>query len=193
MLLEHNPRHYTPVKLFGETYNICSRCLGTYSMGIISFIVFAIIHFYGFTFSFYQIALPALGMGFICFIDWISSKTSFWQGDNKVRILTGGFLGVAISMWFWLLPVDLFTRIWTLIVIEAVFSSIVFFVNYHEIKKGLFDMYSDYFNNRYGNQYMCECCGTVCCLGPKLCCYASLILCCCICPIVLCLLLRKGG
>lgn len=191
MLIEHNPRHYTKLNLFGEQYKVCSRCLGMWTAGIISFFIFAFVYLSGFTFEFYHVSSIAFGLAFICFFDWISAKTSLRTGDNNIsRIITGGFLGVAISMWIWLLPVPWLFRILSLALISLCFSIIVFLVNYHEMKQGLFDCYEEYFHN-YKRMYECGCCGASCCALPTYCCYGAIIICCCICPALVCYLLVK--
>jgi hypothetical protein len=195
LCVEHNPRHYTPIKIFDETYNVCSRCLGMWTVGLISFFSFALLYFYGFVFDFYQIFFISIGLGFICFIDWISAKTPFRNGNNNnTRIVSGAFLGIAVSMWFWLLPVDWFTRIATLVLIQIFFTAIVVTVHLKEFKKGLFDIYDDFFL-KYKKTHMCcdlGCCGTTCCMLPQYCCYGAIVCCCCICPIVICAVYKKG-
>ena len=190
LLLEHNPRHYTNIR----GYKVCSRCLGSWIAGLVSFVIFGIIFYLGFVFGFWQVALISLTLGFLCFFNWVSCKTKILSMGNTSRIISGVFLGTGISLWFWLLPVDWFTRIWTLLLIETVFTIIVVIVNYHEFKHGLFDMYQDWYNKRYNKMFCCDlgCCSTVCCMGPKICCILSFVLCCCCCPILLFLLLKKG-
>jgi uncharacterized membrane protein len=195
MMVEHNPRHYTPIRILGEKYNVCSRCLGTWTAGIISFFVFAGVYFSGHVFEFYQIALLALGLAFICFIDWVSAKTSLRTGSNNTtRIVTGGCLGVGINLWFWLLPVPWVYRILSLMLLSLFFSVVIFIVNYHELKQGLFDCYNDFFNSRK-RIYDCSCaggcCGASCCALPEICCYGLILGCCCICPALICYLLIK--
>jgi len=190
-ILEHNPRHFTNIK----GVNVCSRCLGSWTAGLVSFIIFGLIYYLGYVFEFWQIFLISISLGMLCFFNWIAGKTKVLSVGNTSRIISGIFLGTGISLWFWLLPVDWFTRILLLFVIEMIFTSIVAIVNYHEFKQGLFDSYNSWYQNRYKLIGVCDlgCCGTVCCLGPKICCILSMVLCCCCCPILLCLVLKKGA
>lgn len=193
LLLEHNPRHYTPVRIFGEKYNICSRCLGIYSGGIVSFIIFVLLGFYGYSFDFSLIFLLSWVLASICIFDWAGAKTSLWSGDNRVRIISGVCLAVAVNMWAFLLPVSMFDRFWSLFVIGTTFGILVMFVNYRELKKGLFDEYQNFFL-KYNRIYCCDlgCCTTICCVLPQYLIYVSIILCCCVCPILLiCLIFKR--
>jgi len=193
MVIEHNPRHYTTINILGEKFNACSRCLGSWSAGLISFFVFGLIHYLGFSFEFWHIFSICWIFASFTIIDWTSAKLNIWVGNGKVRIVTGMFLGISVSMWFWLLPIPLFQRLLSLVLIEAVFGFIVFVVNYHEMRSGMFDVYNDFYEQRYSKIMCLGCCDTVCCMGPKICCYASLALCCCCCPLLICLIMKKGG
>jgi len=195
-ILEHNPRHFIRMNLFGKEYKVCSRCLGTWTLGILSFITFGIMYYLGFRYSFYPIFLLSLVLALVCFADWISAKTPLWNGNNYVRVMTGAMLGISISLWFWFLPLPWIPRILSLLVIEAVFSMIVFLVKYREMKNGLYEIYEEYYIKKFGNKiYCCDCgcCSTACCAGPQLCCIIGLICCCCVCPIMIYMLMKKGG
>jgi len=190
LLLEHNPRHYTNIR----GINVCSRCLGSWTAGLISFIIFGIIYYLGYVFDFWQIFLISMTLGLLCFFNWIAGKTQTIKVGNSSRIISGIFLGTAVSMWFWLLPISWFDRILSLLVIETVFTVIVAVVNYHEFKQGMFNIYESWYQQRYKLIGCCDlgCCGTACCLGPKICCILSMVLCCCCCPILLCFIFKKG-
>lgn len=189
-LLEHNPRHYTRICVHNEEYKICSRCLGMWTIGIISFIICGILYMQGLRLSLYTTLLSSIVLAFICFFDWVSAKTILWNGNNKIRNITGALLGISISIYLWFLPVNLWIRLISLSMICLTFSVIVFIVNYHELKQGLINIYDTYFFKH--NKIFGCCCGTSCGCLPMVCCYIGLILCCCICPvIIICFLLKK--
>ena len=192
LLLEHNPRHYVRIKLLGNEYKVCARCLGTYTGGVISFIIFFLLCFSGFNTSFFHIFVLSWVLALFCFFDWVTVKAHLRSGSNVMRIISGLCLGTAISMWFWLLPASWLYRITSLGLIMTVFSLIVFAVNYKEFKDGKFDKYYDFFVSPK-RTYACDlgCCTTTCCLFPQYVCYAALICCCCCCPIALYLILRR--
>jgi len=186
LILEHNPRHYIPIKLFNKKYNICARCLGIYTSGIISFIFFGLLHLSGFSLSFYQVSLLSMGLAFICLIDWISAKTYIWDGNNHIRLLTGCFLGTAVSLYFWFMPIPWIPRIISLLTIEIICGTLIIAVNYKEYKKGLYDRYMEFYQKRYNKIFCCDlgCLGT-CCAGIPTILLIFLVGCCCICPIIL--------
>ena len=188
-LLEHNPRHFTEVKILGEQYQFCSRCLGMYSVGVISFILLGIAHLY-ISLDFWEVIIVSWLLASVCIADWILTKTRYWKGNNKSRIISGASLGIATSFYFWLLPIDWLPKIASLLLFETVFGILIFLVNYREMKLGLFEI-SDKFQNKLANKIFCcdcGCCSTVCCLG-KMMCWIALIGCCCCCPILIILLL----
>lgn len=192
LIFEHNPRHHIPIKIFGKKYDICARCLGTYTIGLSSFIIFGLLHIYGLSLSIYQVSLLSMGLAFICFIDWISAKTHIWDGNNKTRIVTGAFLGTAISLYFWFMPIPWIPRILSLLTIEILFGGIIVAVNYREYKKGLYDQYIEFYQRRYNKIFCCNlgCLGT-CCTGIPTMLLVFLVGCCCICPIILIIGFRR--
>ena len=196
-LLEHNPRHYTQIK----NYKLCSRCLGMYTAGVISFIIFAILSLY-IHLGFWEVFITSWILASFCIIDWSFSKIKILLGKtsithvttgNKNRLITGALLGVGISFYFWVLPSSWLFRLLSLWLYGLIFFIVTFMVNYHEMKNGLLELSEEFFKKSENQVFECcclSCCGATCCMG-KICCMIGAILCCCCCPILILLLLFK--
>ena len=128
-ILEHNPEHSTMVTIFDEKIQMCSRCLGMYTSGLICYFLFAYIYLYtDIKLSFFVVITTSFILGSITLIDWVTVDMFHKRkGNNKIRITAGVLLGVAGMLYFWLLPESWLFRILTLILYNliAIFIALV--------------------------------------------------------------------
>jgi uncharacterized membrane protein len=120
-ILEHNPEHSTKIVLYNTEINACSRCLGAYSAGLIFFPVFGYIYlFTNIVLPFWHVFFTSMFLASFTLVDW-STVHLFHkrEGSDKSRIISGFLLGVAGSLYFWLLPESWYFRIGTLVFYNA--------------------------------------------------------------------------
>lgn len=187
MCSRFEPHHYTTLHLFGKEIHACSRCLGMYLTGIPAFIIAGLLYLYNFTFSFWLIFGLSWFLASLCIIDWSSAKLGLRKGNNKARIITGASLGIALSMYFWLLPIPWIPRLFSLGLYNIIFGAIIL-INYcKEYNISLSEQISRLFNPFEHKQFSCCCesCLCGCCCSEWWC--WLLLGCCCICPLIACL------
>ena len=108
-----------------------------------------------------------------CFIDWGSVKLEIREGTNGMRFITGAFLGIGYSMYFWLLPVDWLVKLGSLAFIQLIFTFLVYVARCKEYDIPLtkpFDLAREIATSH--RMYQCDCgcgacCGSCCC--PSIC------------------------
>jgi len=188
--LEHNPNHYIRVHLFGREYRFCSRCLGMYSVGSISSVVFALLYFYGVSLPFWFVFSTSWILALFCFVDWGSVKLGWRTGSNRMRVITGGLLGVGLSFYFWLLPVSWTVRLVTLILYQVVFGAIVYVVHCRERGFSVFEP----FKTTPDKLWCINCSGCCpCCCNAQSCATPCMVLCCCCLPLMMFFPCAGGG
>jgi len=149
------------------SHRFCARCLGMYSAGIVSFIVFAYLYSLGVSFHFNFVFTMCWLLAGFCIVDWLLSKTSLWGGNNLVRVLTGSSLGVAYTLYFWFLPLDWPTRLLSLGFIHLSMKLVILMVTLRQEKKSLSTLLDDMWNHTSSRTYCCSC-ACPCCMGDML-------------------------
>lgn len=186
-LLEHHPEHHIKLKIMGETFKPCSRCLGQYIIGIPFYMIFAVLYLTGYTLSFTTVFTLSWVLAGLTLLDWGSVEIlHIRQGNNTTRLITGGTLGIGISMYFWMLPTSWMFKLGTLTIYFLTISLITFATNCKkqginplaEINKGIDNIWSLLAHPKrfWVACTCCPCCSTGCCCGTTSCC-----------PMVLCL------
>lgn len=190
-MLDHNPKH--SIKVFNN--RVCARCFGLYAGGIIPFVLFAVLYANGFEFSFLPIFIISWVMSGICLADWSSVKLKLRKGSNKWRLFSGACLGIAYSMYIWLLPIPWISKLISLMLINSSFAVIVYCVRCKEYNLSLKNPITQNIRSitafsasplavvscgqTGGCGSFCNCCpgGGCCCISPLCCCIG-------ICPII---------
>jgi len=210
--LEHNPEHYIKLKMFGETLKPCARCFGQYVIGVPFYFLFAFLYFAGYTFDFTLIFSLSWILALSTIMDWASVEIfHLRKGHNTSRLITGGMLGIGISMYFWLLPTTWFMRISTLLVYAFLFTLLTFSVRckkhninpldeIRNMKRNIWDTKDSIWDllTNPSKIYCCNCCGPGCCCCPcgagSSGCMAPLCLVSCLCcPCLCCPLIGGSG
>ena len=132
-ILNHNPEH--SIKIFNN--RVCARCFGLYAGGITSFVLFAVLYVNGFEFSFLSVFIISWVMSGMCIADWLSVKFKLRKGSNKWRLFSGICLGVAYSMYIWLLPIPWIPKFLSLMIINSSFTVIIYCVRCKEYNLSL--------------------------------------------------------
>jgi len=165
-LLDHGHHH-----VFIKNHRFCARCLGTYGIGAIAFVSFALLYMAGFQPSFLLIFILSWALAGICIFDWSSVKLGLRQGSNKTRILAGACLGIAYSMYLWLLPVPWIPKLISLIIINTAFGAVVYYVRCKEHGISMLEP-AKLAHSMMAEQKMtyaccptCGCCEGCCCCG----------------------------
>ena len=136
--IQHNPRHYVTLKIFGRQIHPCARCLGLWFGLLVGFILSSI-----FWLGIYQIKnfilvfLIAWAFALPAIFDWISIKSNLRKGNNKTRLLTGFLLGIGIVIYFFVLPADIIFKVVTYSIYEIIFYIIRWYnhIRHYTIKK----------------------------------------------------------
>jgi uncharacterized membrane protein len=115
-IVDHNDRDYIIYKLFGLEFKACARCFGAYIVGLICFLLFGYMYYIHMQFPFWTIFIISVIFGSFTLIDYATIDIfHFRKGDNRIRVITGGCLGFAAMLYFWLLPTDWWFRMGTLL------------------------------------------------------------------------------
>jgi uncharacterized membrane protein len=115
-VLEHNKEHSIKLRILGEEIHACSRCLGAYTAGSIFFPLFGYLYVQGVVLPFYPVFITSIVLGSLTLIDYASIDIFHKrEGNNKIRVIAGFLLGLAAMLYFWLLPVNWYIRIGTLL------------------------------------------------------------------------------
>lgn len=96
LLSHHYPEDYdhcVPFKFKGETYNLCTRCLGYFS----SFFIFIWLYLFIDNYVLHIDKVIIYLFPSFAFIDWGLTKTKVYNGNNSIRYVTGFLLGIAGS------------------------------------------------------------------------------------------------
>jgi len=187
-LLDHNPEHHTKLKIMGETFKPCSRCLGQYTIGLPFYLLFMLLYLTGTSFDFITIFIASWILSGLTILDWSSVELlKIRKGNNTTRLITGGTLGIGVSMYFWLLPATWTFKLSTLTIYFLITSTMVFMVKCKkqginplvEINKGIDNIWYMLLHPKYlfAACTCCPCCSTGCCCGGTTSC----------CPILMCL------
>ena len=168
-ILDHGHHH-----VFIGKHRFCARCLGTYGIGAVSFIIALWLYMIGLQYSFWSIFILSWVLAGICLFDWLSIKLKLREGSNGIRFISGACLGIAYSMYIWLLPIPWFTKLVSLAIINSSFAVIVYYVRCKEHNVSLLEparlMEELLFEHK--RTYCCEpcsCCGSAscCCCGME--------------------------
>jgi uncharacterized membrane protein len=115
-ILDHNEKDHVFYHLLGLEFRACARCLGVYIAGLICFIVFGYMYFMNVQLPFYPVLIISMVFGGLTLIDYATVEIfHVRRGSNRVRVITGVFLGVGAMLYFWLLPIDWWFRMITLL------------------------------------------------------------------------------
>ena len=203
-MLEHHPEHYIKLKIFGETFKPCARCLGQYTIGLPFFLLFMLLYYIGYTFDFTTIFTISWILSTLTILDWSSVEIlHIRKGNNTTRLLTGGTLGIGVSMYLWLLPTNWAFKLSTLTIYFLIITAITFAVKckkqginpIEEINKNIDQAYYYLTHPKYFFVACtcCPCCSTGCCCGgTTACCPLVMCLCSCI-PCLCCPLASKSS
>jgi uncharacterized membrane protein len=128
--IEHHREHYLKLNLFGKNFHPCARCFGYWSGLFFGFFFLSpfwlgIVHAGNFSLVFataWLFAIPTIA-------DWGSVKLGLRKGNNKIRAIVGFFHGIAVIIYFLVLPASIFFKIAT----YALYGSVFFFIRkkYH--------------------------------------------------------------
>ena len=194
-MLNHNPKH--SIKVFNN--RVCARCFSLYASGTISFILFAVLYITGFEFSFLPIFVISWVMSGICIADWLSVKLKLRKGSNKWRVLSGACLGIAYSLYVWLLPIPWILKLLSLMIINSFFAIVFYYVRCKEHNLSLKNPISQNIRSiavfsavplavgtvPCGCSQTGGCCGSCACPGCNMtCCCSPVLVCCCTLPLL---------
>jgi len=137
-IVEHNPQHYTKIKILNQEIKACSRCLGTYIAGLIFFPLFGAIYvFTDLQLPFWAVFITSYILASLTIVDWMTVHTfHLREGNERTRILCGFFLGLGGMLYFWLLPTDWWFRLGTLFLYMVIALLLAYFGERREKKNG---------------------------------------------------------
>jgi len=128
--IEHNPDHYIELNMNGKVIKPCARCFGKV-IGMLFALPIALLFFLGF---FHISFLLSFAVSWILAVpaitDWATIKIGIRRGNNKIRVLTGLFLGAGIVTYFLVMPATFLFKISTFLLYSSVFFIIRTHVNY---------------------------------------------------------------
>jgi len=115
-ILEHN-EHSLDITIRGRTISPCARCTGMY-LGLLTIMITSFLYWLGILhFPLQLITTFILSWFFVtpAVIDWVSTKTGIRKGNNRIRVVTGFFLGIGIGTYFFLMPAGILFKVLTFI------------------------------------------------------------------------------
>ena len=128
--MEHHKNHYLKLKLFGKNFQPCARCFGYWSGLFVGFFLLSpfwlgFYHADNFTLMFtisWLLSIPTIA-------DWSSVKLGLRKGNNNIRAVVGFFHGIAVIVYFLVLPASILFKIST----YALYGLTFFFIRrkYH--------------------------------------------------------------
>lgn len=134
--IEHHKDHYLNLNLFGTKFHPCARCFGYWLGLFIGFFLlspFWLGFFYtdNFTLVFalsWFLAAPTI-------TDWGTVKLGLRKGNNNIRAIAGFLHGLAVIIYFFILPAGIFFKIAT----YASYGFVFFFIRkkYHSTHHNL--------------------------------------------------------
>jgi len=201
-LLEHHPEHYLEINISGHTYRPCSRCTGQYLFGIPATLLFMYLYFTQmFVFSFTTVFIVSWVLALSTIMDWASVELlHIRKGSNVTRFITGGCLGIGMSMYIWLLPTNWSIKLISMAFYGIVVSLLVFSARCKKYDIDPFEQLSLLRNNFYEiianpkQLFCCNCCCPCCATGGSSGCIMPLCaLSCCCCPCLCCPLMGGSG
>ena len=115
-LIQHNPKHYFSIEVFGKKIYPCARCFGLWIGYLIGFILtfpfwYGLIFIDNFTLIFlisWLFILPSI-------LDWATAKLGIREGGNKTRFATGFLHGIGVNIYLFVLPASVLFKISTII------------------------------------------------------------------------------
>jgi uncharacterized membrane protein len=114
--IEHNPSHYTKIKVKGKEIHPCARCFGHWVgiiLGIFLTSPFWLRIIYVPTQYFLFIFVIAWLFAIPSIIDWATVKLKLRKGNNNVRVVVGFLHGLGAIIYFFVMPADIIFKIWT--------------------------------------------------------------------------------
>jgi uncharacterized membrane protein len=103
-LLEHSDDHTTKIKLCGESFNACTRCLGAYISCFIFTLIFIPIYLTGYEPPFLPTLLFCYLLACFTIYDWVSIHAFNKKPNYKTIFISGFLLGLSAMLYLWLLP-----------------------------------------------------------------------------------------
>jgi uncharacterized membrane protein len=138
--VEHNPEHFTRVKISGKEIYPCARCFGHWIGLLVGFILtspfwLGIIHVLDQYFLLifviaWLFAIPTI-------VDWTTIKIGLRKGNNNLRVVVGFLHGVGAIIYFFVLPADIIFKILTYSLYSGGFILIrrLYNIKHYKIKK----------------------------------------------------------
>jgi len=144
---QHNDKHYFEREFYGEKVRLCARCLGQWSAIYVTASIFAFLFFTGMLpkYDLVPVFLMCWGFAFVGIIDWASVRVfHLWGGDNRVRFITGLFIGVGSMLYVFLMPTNILFNIASLYVFYKAKDLVVFRSHCHDsgltLKQGILNL-----------------------------------------------------
>ena len=92
-------RHWITLDVFGRRLRLCARCTG-YALGFLTLTAVSGLHgllFFGSLPLLHQVALCLIMLAPLT-IDWLTQSWGWRESNNGLRLLTGFFLGLGVSL-----------------------------------------------------------------------------------------------
>jgi len=134
--LEHNPAHSVKIDVFGRRYHFCARCLGICTAVLLSLPVFLWLSL-SYSFQMWPVLVFTSLMVSFSVLDY--STVELFQirnGDNRVRIVLGGLLGIGAMSFLFLFPSSFWNRILILIGVDMFFLGFMLWVGARKSQLG---------------------------------------------------------
>ena len=114
--VEHNPEHFTKIKISGKKIYPCARCFGQWVGLFVGFIItspfwLGVIHVPAQ--HFLQIFVIAWLFAIPTIVDWTTVKIGLRKGNNNLRVVVGFLHGIGTIIYFFVLPADIIFKILT--------------------------------------------------------------------------------
>jgi len=128
MFIQHNKRHYIAISFFGKEIHPCARCFG-YWLGLIVGFLLAIPFLLGFIIATDLLLVFIIAWIFAIpsIIDWSTVKLGLREGNNNLRVIVGYLHGIAVIIYFFILPASILFKILT----YGLYGSIFFLIRRH--------------------------------------------------------------
>ncbi|MCK4365479.1 MAG: DUF2085 domain-containing protein [Thermoplasmatales archaeon] len=120
--IQHNPRHYIKLDIFGKTICPCARCFGFWIGLLVGFILSIPIWLGLFQIqNFILIFILAWLFTVPVIVDWSSVRLGLRVGKNSVRVSTGFLHGIGVIIYFFVLPAGIIFKVLTYFSYEIIF------------------------------------------------------------------------
>jgi len=112
--IEHHKYHYLKINFFGKEFHPCARCFGCWLGLFIGFFLFSPF-WLGFfhTDNFFLVFVIAWVLATPTIVDWGTVKLGLRKGNNNIRAIAGFLHGMAVIIYFLVLPAGVLFKILT--------------------------------------------------------------------------------